>query len=75
MAGNLKNETKLVSCITCIMSETVSNPEADFEIVCWDNSYNLHVLSDEEEAYTHSKSNPFHIMVEGFDFGYKVNGF
>lgn len=72
MAGDI--HTKLVCCLTCCIEKSVQNPEMSFEEICWEHSYNFHLFDEELEAFEHSKENPRHIMVEGFDFGFKING-
>lgn len=73
MAGDI--HTKLVCCLTCTIAQSVTEQNPDFEQIAWDNSFNLHLTDEEEEVFLHSKNNPYHIMVEGLDFGFKVNGF
>lgn len=68
-------ETKIVTCVTCCIAKALDNPQETFEAICWNNSYNLHLVEEEEEAFLHSQTHPYHIMIEGMDFGYKVNGF
>lgn len=75
MAGDRTIETKLVSCLTCSIQQSLETQNPNIEDIIWENSYNLHLVIEEEEAFLHSKQNPRHIMVEGFDFGFKVNGF
>lgn len=67
--------TKLVTCLTCCLEKAFDqNNTMSLSDICWEYSYNLHLVADEEEAFLHSKQFPQHIMIEGMDYGYEVNG-
>lgn len=67
------NDTRIIICLTCSIKRSIDNPPETVQTV-WDNSWNLLIPEEELEAVQHSRSNPGHILIEGFDYGFKVNG-
>lgn len=63
---------RMVTCLTCAIGAAVGGTPA--ESSCWDNSWNINDVVEEEEAFLHAKANPTHILIDAIDYGQEVNG-
>jgi len=70
--SKLREINPIVSCLTCI--QVNSTPETVVD-VCWEFSWNLSIIAEENEAVEHGTANPNHIMIQGIDWGFKLNGY
>lgn len=76
--NKLRECNNVICCITCavqaVQDDAKNGVWRDLPAMIWENSWNVSIPSEEEEAYNHSITYPNHIMLKGLDWGYTVNG-